>query len=440
MENAKHSSQFTLACILALFTLLIVGARQASTQQSDDDARPALPQGVLVDVATLLRTTHTSQFDPPSPDPAGVVYLPASRSLLISDSEVNEMAHLFTGDNLFQVTLDGNLLQTMSTLPHSGEPTGIALNVANGHFFVSDDSGIAGYYEMDPGPDGILNTTDDVVTFVSSEAFGAMDPEGIAFDDVGGRLFIADGADGAGTEAIYIVDPGANNIFDGAPPEGDDVVTSFDVLALGIRDPDGLAFNEDNGHLYILSGRDRLVAETLPDGTLLRLIDVAAVGGVNLAGLAYGPASDNPGSRSLYLVDRGEDNSIDPEENDGVLYEVSFPLNIDNLPPFVEAGHDQIIRIDDEALLEGVMADDGNPDPPGTVTASWTQTAGPGTANFADASALQTIVSFSTPGSYVLRLTVDDGALSAWDEVTITVLRPGIIYLPAIAHLTVDGE
>jgi hypothetical protein len=116
-----------------------------------------------------------------------------------------------------------------------------------------------------------------------------------------------------------------------------------------------------------------------------------------------------------------------------MLYEVSFPLNIDNLPPFADAGSDQFIDVGQDAIVQGVASDDGNPDPPGAVTTVWSQREGPGTATFADETALQTTVSFSEPGVYVLRLTADDGQLSAFDEATIVVIPPLSHYLPLIS-------
>ena len=76
--------------------------------------------------ATLVRITQTSLYSPPSPDPAGVVYLPDSNTLLICDSEVDEMPPYFVGKNLFEVTLSGDLVGTLSTISFSHEPTGIA--------------------------------------------------------------------------------------------------------------------------------------------------------------------------------------------------------------------------------------------------------------------------------------------------------------------------
>ena len=46
---------------------------------------------------------------------------------------------------------------------------------------------------------------------------------------------------------------------------------------------------------------------------------------------------------------------------------------------------------------------------------------GPGTVSFGNPSAIDTTASFTTTGTYVLRLTANDGALSAGDDVTVTV-------------------
>ena len=70
---------------------------------------------------------HAWQFDPPSPDSAGIAYLPGSTTLLMSDSEVNEM-NIYRGVNMFELGLTGSLLDTWDTTDYSGEPTGVAYN------------------------------------------------------------------------------------------------------------------------------------------------------------------------------------------------------------------------------------------------------------------------------------------------------------------------
>ena len=68
--------------------------------------------------------------------------------------------------------------------------------------------------------------------------------------------------------------------------------------------------------------------------------------------------------------------------------------------------------------LSGSATDDGLPNPPGALTYTWTKVSGPGTVTFGNAANAATAASFSVAGTYVLRLTASDGALSASADVT----------------------
>jgi len=72
--------------------------------------------------------------------------------------------------------------------------------------------------------------------------------------------------------------------------------------------------------------------------------------------------------------------------------------------------------------LDGTVTDEGLPIPPGVVTSTWSTVSGPGTVAFGDASAVDTTAAFSDPGTYVLRLSADDGELTSTDDVTITLV------------------
>jgi hypothetical protein len=96
----------------------------------------------------------------------------------------------------------------------------------------------------------------------------------------------------------------------------------------------------------------------------------------------------------------------------------------DNHRPTVDAGADQTITLPASATLHGTVTDDGLPNPPGAVTTTWSQVSGPGPVTFGNPNAVVTTASFSTLGTYVLRLTANDSQWVATDNVTITVLRP----------------
>ena len=73
------------------------------------------------------------------------------------------------------------------------------------------------------------------------------------------------------------------------------------------------------------------------------------------------------------------------------------------------------------ASLERAVTDDGLRNPPGGVTTTWSLASGPGGVTFAIPNAVGTTASFSSTGTYVLRLAADDGELVTNDTVTVTV-------------------
>ncbi len=93
-----------------------------------------------------------------------------------------------------------------------------------------------------------------------------------------------------------------------------------------------------------------------------------------------------------------------------------------NFAPNVFAGSDiQMTEENMTTFLDATVTDDGLPDPPAAVTTTWSKVSGPGTVTFDDASAVDTNVTFSVKGEYVLRLTASDGERTAFDEITVTI-------------------
>ena len=104
------------------------------------------------------------------------------------------------------------------------------------------------------------------------------------------------------------------------------------------------------------------------------------------------------------------------------LLHIEYESGMANQPPVLDAGSDQTIILPSNTVnLNGTVTDDGLPKPPGVVTTMWSQNSGPGMVIFTDATAVDTSASFSVGGTYVLRLTADDGELMASDEVTVVV-------------------
>ena len=86
----------------------------------------------------------------------------------------------------------------------------------------------------------------------------------------------------------------------------------------------------------------------------------------------------------------------------------------------VSAGGSSTVLLTSYAVLNGSVSDDGLP--LGTLTSTWSQVSGPGTATFDAPAQAVTAVRFMVAGGYVLRLTAPDGALTAASDVAVTVI------------------
>jgi len=157
-----------------------------------------------------------------------------------------------------------------------------------------------------------------------------------------------------------------------------------------------------------------------PDGDALTYSLTAAPSGMSInaaTGLINWPVT----SRQV-----GDHNvTIRAQDPHGAFDTQSFTLTIlnQNQSPAVSAGDDRAISINTTAALNGSVADDGLPRN-AAVTSSWSMVSGPGLVAFADHASPATTATFSEAGTYVLRLTATDTALTAGDETIITVTPP----------------
>jgi hypothetical protein len=260
------------------------------------------------------RTRHviqTSDWDRPAPDPVGLTYRASSDTIFVVDSEVDE-TDLYDDANIWEIRRSGHVVRTGSTLDFSDEPADIAYRPHTRHFFVADDDQDA-IFDVGIGSDGRIGTSDDHVRSISTATFDSTDPEGLAFGN--GVLYISDGVD----SRVYRLRPGPNGRYDGVAPDGDDRVSSFGTLHLGLDEPEGVEYQGSTHHLFIVSRFDRMVAETTLAGDLIRAFDVD--GRVNEpADVTVAPGTIGGGA-SLFVADRGYDNDVHPDENDGRVVE-----------------------------------------------------------------------------------------------------------------------
>ena len=286
--------------------------------------------------ASLVQTIDTSNNGPwgvSSTDPSGIAWASWNSRLVMTDGEIEEpipsTAPWWNGANGFVLGTNGSQLSTFDVNQYGqNEPAGTAVDQAT-HLLYSSHDGERRVFVINPGGDGQFNGVGDskvrdfYLTGVCDGIMCVDDPEGLAFQ--AGHLYIGD----AHGKELWDVAPGPNGIFDGTPANGgDDVLLShFDTQALGQNNPEGLDYSPASNSFWMVSNvaNNRFLSEVSLNGTLLQEISLDAIPGVDSpSGVAIAPRSTNPSLWSAYIADRGVDNGVDPNENDGKIFEVAI--------------------------------------------------------------------------------------------------------------------
>jgi beta-lactam-binding protein with PASTA domain len=145
-------------------------------------------------------------------------------------------------------------------------------------------------------------------------------------------------------------------------------------------------------------------------------------------------SSDQPFSGEIYAV-AVYDRALTLAEVQQNLAAGSASVPSFNAEPTAFAGLDQAVVLPNDITLAGAFTDDGLPNPPAAVTLAWSQVSGPELgATFGDATSATSSVSFSAAGTYVLRLTANDGVVDGTDDIEVVVSFPVV---PDVAGQTV---
>jgi hypothetical protein len=155
---------------------------------------------------------------------------------------------------------------------------------------------------------------------------------------------------------------------------------------------------------------------------------ITGPGTVNFANAATATTTATfsaPGVYELQL--RASDGTLSATDTTSVTVAAA-----NNNPPTVAAGPNQIVIATGSATLSGSATDDGQPNPPATLTVTWSKVSGPGSITFANPNAANTTATFSAPGVYVLAFSANDGDVATDDLIEIVVNEaPKVVVGPA---------
>lgn len=149
---------------------------------------------------------------------------------------------------------------------------------------------------------------------------------------------------------------------------------------------------------------------------------VSGPGVVMFSNVASGQTNASFSAVGVYTLRlSGNDGQLNSVDDVIITVNPVPPPSTPNAVPKTSAGANQTITLPSPAQLNGTASDDGLPNPPAKLTYSWAKISGSGAVVFSNPTSLQSSVTFSSEGSYTLRLTTSDSLLTSFSDVIITV-------------------
>jgi len=215
---------------------------------------------------------------------------------------------------------------------------------------------------------------------------------------------------------------------------GDDT----NVVEAVIPTTQGVVYRDSSSNV-LLPGQWQHIALTWTNGAAPQLylnghLDQPSAGFVTASGVLT--------NCPRFMVGRGDTNS--PASWNGAVDDVRvYPyaltpqevatlagFQVSNHGPVVSAGSNVEVQIGIPVTLTGTVSDDGRPNPPGQVTTEWTYL-GTNDVVIPDPAGLANTLAFATPGDYTFQLSANDGQITTFSDVTVTVLEPSEVSIAA---------
>ena len=288
------------------------------------------PAGAATWGVERVRRSSTARWPTPSPAPTGLTYDAKSKTLLVSDGEVDE-GPLWQGRNLFLVARNGDLRAARTLVKAMNEGEGISWYGPGNVLFVVDDARTA-IFSFGAGSDGKIGTLDDtVLRLLETERWGSVNPEGVAFRAQHGRVNMLIWTDAGmrrgDANRVFAVKQSRDHRFG----TDDDVMSRFSTSAppFGYTENEGVFYDPRRKSLFLVSSEQCPIFETTLGGKILRTIGTSAIcapgtATTGFSDLAFAPGTDGS-PRRLYLADHGEDHDpFQRNDNDGEVYQVKI--------------------------------------------------------------------------------------------------------------------
>src|SRR5688572_18611440 len=226
--------------------------------------------------AWVVRSLNTSEFGVSNPQ--GLAFSAEANTFLLLDGT----------SNVTLVAMEEEPAGTREIAEVGADPLNTAFDEVTDSLFVFD----RGRAEL------AKVKADGSSARFAAGALNVADPQGIAFDTSSGRMFILD----AGNAQVVSVASHATRGFDA------NQLQRISLRGLGKGTFRGVAYNPNNGHLYVSEPAQKKLHEMTQSGELVNSFDLAALEISNPSAMTFAPSVDNtddPGIYDLFVLDNG---------------------------------------------------------------------------------------------------------------------------------------
>src|SRR5688572_17239182 len=226
--------------------------------------------------AWVVRSLNTSEFGVSNPQ--GLAFSAEANTFLLLDGT----------SNVTLVAMEEEPAGTREIAEVGADPLNTAFDEVTDSLFVFD----RGRAEL------AKVKADGSSARFAAGALNVADPQGIAFDTSSGRMFILD----AGNAQVVSVASHATRGFDA------NQLQRISLRGLGKGTFRGVAYNPNNGHLYVSEPAQKKLHEMTQSGELVNSFDLASLEISNPSAMTFAPSVDNtddPVIYDLFVLDSG---------------------------------------------------------------------------------------------------------------------------------------
>ena len=313
-----------------------------------------IPSGVFaqeeVNHFSSAHTIFTSQFGIESPD--GMAYSPYADSFIVWGSD----------GSIRSITSEEKTGGQLKLPQNADNHLGAAFDKYSNSLFVLS-SGNAELSRIPVKPGGLPALSSDATRF-NVESIALESVGGMTFDPATGRLFILD----TSKSQILVLSPHPLDGFDGVSAARDNRIRQVSLKSLSQAVLRGIAFNPNNGHLYVGNPEEQEIYELTEAGEQISTYELRNLSIENLSAMLFAPSrdsTDDPDITALYVLDSGQlSKSVSDQlstSQQGQIVELSLQAPA-ALPPGTTLLPSTLVRIIDTSIAAW---NPSSPDPSG---------------------------------------------------------------------------